>query len=79
MSTPIARVPGLHVPATPSHDPRTEKLRRAAAEFESLLVKQLLKAAKIGGDSKATGTPTWPSTRSRPASRRVGVSASLGR
>jgi Rod binding domain-containing protein len=32
-----------------AHDPRVEKLRHAATEFESILVKQLLKAAKIGG------------------------------
>jgi Rod binding domain-containing protein len=38
-------------------DPRIEKLRHAAGEFESLLVKQMLKAAKIGGgdDEKASG------------------------
>jgi Rod binding domain-containing protein len=44
--------------ARPARDPRTEKLLHAATEFESLLVKQLLKAAKLGGtggDEKASG------------------------
>jgi Rod binding domain-containing protein len=59
MSTPIARL-SVHLPASneaaaPAKDPRVEKLRRAAGEFESLLVKQLLKAAKIGGDDKGNG------------------------
>ncbi|MGA7122849.1 MAG: hypothetical protein WBY94_22300 [Polyangiaceae bacterium] len=36
-----------------AHDPRIEKLRHAAGEFESLLVKQMLKSAKIGGGGGA--------------------------
>ncbi|HXN32858.1 MAG TPA: hypothetical protein VN894_13395 [Polyangiaceae bacterium] len=58
MSSAIAPVvPPTPVAKTPP-DPRIEKLRHAAGEFESLLVKQLLKAAKIGGaggDEKASG------------------------
>ncbi len=52
---PIVAAPGAGQPAT---DPRIAKLRHAAGEFESLLVKQLLTAAKIGGaggDEKASG------------------------
>jgi Rod binding domain-containing protein len=40
---------------TPVKDARTEKLEKAAGEFESLFVKQLLKEAKIGGDPKSGG------------------------
>jgi Rod binding domain-containing protein len=52
---PIVATPGAVSPAT---DPRLSKLRQAASEFESLLLKQLLAAAKIGGngsDEKASG------------------------
>jgi Rod binding domain-containing protein len=52
---PVVAHPGA-VQAPP--DPRIEKLRHAAGEFESMLVKQMLKAAKIGGaggDEKASG------------------------
>jgi Rod binding domain-containing protein len=41
-----------------THDARAEKLRTAATEFESVLVKQLLKSAKLGGsgeDEKTSG------------------------
>jgi Rod binding domain-containing protein len=49
IATPLAAHP------TPP-DPRVEKLRHAAGEFESILVKQLLKAAKIGGgDENSSG------------------------
>jgi Rod binding domain-containing protein len=49
MSNAIAPVSGPQGVSQPTHDPRTEKLRHAATEFESILVKQLLKAAKMGG------------------------------
>ena len=45
--TPVSTAERAQGAAT--HDPRAEKLQHAATEFESLLVKQLLKAAKIGG------------------------------
>jgi Rod binding domain-containing protein len=56
MSPGIVPVSGQGL-AQPAHDPRADKLRHAATEFESLLVKQLLKAAKIGGagGEKANG------------------------
>jgi Rod binding domain-containing protein len=41
-----------------NHEPRADKIRHAATEFETILVKQLLKAAKLGGpggDEKANG------------------------
>ena len=47
-----------HAVAQAAHDPNADKLRRAATEFESLLVKQLLKAANMGGSGggeKASG------------------------
>lgn len=49
MSSAIAPIgtPLATHPVAP--DPRVAKLRHAAGEFESILVKQLLKAAKIGG------------------------------
>lgn len=43
---------GTHTGAAAQKDPRSAKLHHAAHEFESMLVKQLLKAAKMGG----TGT-----------------------
>jgi Rod binding domain-containing protein len=63
MSSGISPVAGQRVAAQGSvadaaHDPRTQKLRSAATEFESMLVKQLLKAAKLGGtgdDDKSGG------------------------
>jgi hypothetical protein len=36
----------------PHPSERADKLHRAAQEFESLLVKQLLSAAKMGGEAK---------------------------
>jgi Rod binding domain-containing protein len=36
-------------------DARGEKLKKAAMEFESLLVKQMLQQSKIAGDEKANG------------------------
>jgi Rod binding domain-containing protein len=57
MSNAIAPVP-THAAVQPTHDPQVEKLRHAAKEFESILVKQLLKASKIGGsggEEKANG------------------------
>ncbi len=50
MSTPLARVDGIAHTA-PKTD-RTEKLHHAAKELESLFVKQLLTAAKMGGEAK---------------------------
>ncbi len=55
MSDAIARIAN-RTPAVPAvKDARTEKLEKAAGEFESLFVKQLLKEAKIGGDQKSGG------------------------
>jgi Rod binding domain-containing protein len=54
MSAPIS--PVALKPAPVEADPRrAEKLHEAARDFESLLVKQLLTAAKIGGDPKGSG------------------------
>jgi Rod binding domain-containing protein len=53
--TPVTATPAT---APTKHDARTEKLRHAASEFEGILVKQLLKAAKLGasnGEEKANG------------------------
>jgi Rod binding domain-containing protein len=57
MNGPISPVRVAPAPATNADvDPkRAEKLRTAAHEFESLLVKQLLTAAKITGEGKASG------------------------
>ena len=56
MSSGIASVSRL---ATAQHaDPKAEraaKIEKAAHEFESLLVKQLLNAAKITGEGKSGG------------------------
>jgi hypothetical protein len=53
MSSPIAPIsPTPH--GTDAEARRTEKLHSATREFEELLVKQLLNAAKIGGE-KSTG------------------------
>jgi Rod binding domain-containing protein len=55
MSSPVAPV-APRVANTPSaSDARAVKLRKAASEFESLLVKQMLKESKIAGDEKANG------------------------
>ncbi len=63
MSSGISPIGGQRVTSqsgvtpTPT-DPRIAKLKTAATEFESLLVKQLLKAAKLGGsggDEKSNG------------------------
>ena len=63
MSSGISPVAGQRTTAqteaaAAAHDPRMAKLKSAATEFESLLVKQLLKAAKLGGsggDEKSSG------------------------
>jgi Rod binding domain-containing protein len=55
MSNPIARVAARPAAVPSVKDARTEKLEKAAGEFESLFVKQLLKEAKIGGDQKSGG------------------------
>jgi Rod binding domain-containing protein len=56
MSNPIAALPPFPGKVQPvAYDPRAAKLRHAATEFESLLVKQLLKAAKIGGAGGGAG------------------------
>jgi Rod binding domain-containing protein len=58
MSSGIAPLVAPTAAAQPAHDSRIDKLRQAAGEFESLLVKQMLKAAKIGGaggEEKASG------------------------
>jgi len=54
MSGPIAPVSASPASAPASTD-RAEKLRHAAHDFESLLVKQLLTTAKITGEGKAGG------------------------
>ena len=55
MSSLITPVAGrIQVTASPT-DARAAKVHQAAAEFESMLVKQLLKQAKIAGDDKANG------------------------
>ena len=46
--TPIATSPA----AQPQASERADKIHRAAQEFESLLIKQLLSAAKMGGEAK---------------------------
>lgn len=58
MSANVAPVTGPHAPPPATHDKRADKLRHAASEFEGILVKQLLKAAKLGspnGEEKANG------------------------
>jgi Rod binding domain-containing protein len=56
MSDAITRVgPRTAVAPAVVKDARTEKLEKAAGEFESLFVKQLLKEAKIGGAQKSSG------------------------
>lgn len=52
MSNPIAPVASPALPAADADTRRTEKLKQAAHDFESLLVKQFLKASKVGGDAK---------------------------
>ena len=47
---PITTSPAA--PAQPQASERTEKIHKAAQEFESLLIKQLLSAAKMGGEAK---------------------------
>ncbi|MGA2450003.1 MAG: hypothetical protein ABTD50_15090 [Polyangiaceae bacterium] len=55
MSTPISPVT-LGVATTPSaSNERAVKLHKAASEFESLLVKQMLKQSNISGEDKANG------------------------
>lgn len=56
MSGSVGRIglpPGMSVPSTA--DERAQKLRKAAGDFESLLVKQMLKEAKMGGSQKEGG------------------------
>ncbi|MGD0677152.1 MAG: hypothetical protein ABSC94_17185 [Polyangiaceae bacterium] len=56
MSGSIARVSSSSSTSGASlPDERTQKLRKAAGDFESLLVKQLLKEAKMGGTDKGNG------------------------
>ncbi len=55
MSNLIARIAARPAAVPSVKDARTEKLEKAAGEFESLFVKQLLKEAKIGGDQKSGG------------------------
>jgi Rod binding domain-containing protein len=55
MSSLIAPVagPGAAIPVhTPAEASRSAKVTQAAHDFESVLVRQLLRASKIGGDSK---------------------------
>jgi Rod binding domain-containing protein len=54
MSDTITRV-GQKPATTPVKDARTEKLEKAAGEFEAIFVKQLLKEAKVGGAQKSGG------------------------
>jgi Rod binding domain-containing protein len=55
MSDAITRV-GQKPAAVPTvKDARTEKLEKAAGEFETIFVKQLLKEAKVGGEQKSGG------------------------
>jgi len=44
--------PSIKAVAPPKHDP---KLARVAAQFEEVFVRQLLSAAKMGGDEKEGG------------------------
>lgn len=57
MSGAIARVsPSTSlVGAQPAPDAKTAKLRSAAGDFESLLIKQLLKESKVAGPEKDNG------------------------
>ncbi len=58
MSGAISRVSASPTPAagaTQAPDAHTEKLRKAAGDFESLLIKQLLKESKIAGSEKGNG------------------------
>jgi len=55
MTGNIAPVSTAQAPDHPTHDARADKLRHAATEFETILVKQLLKAAKIGSSGGAGG------------------------
>jgi len=54
MSTPIAPVTAQPL-LTDASARKAEKLHEATRDFESLLIKQLLSAAKVGGDSKGSG------------------------
>jgi Rod binding domain-containing protein len=55
MTAPISPVGAPRAAPVAPPDERTEKLRRVARDFESLLVKQLLTAAKVGGAAAAKG------------------------
>lgn len=55
MSSPIVPVASGIANAPSASDARAVKLHKAASEFESLLVKQMLKQSKIAGDAKADG------------------------
>ncbi len=59
MSTPlrIVAAPAGALPKTvtvpsKSDGERTAKIKKAAADFESVLLRQLLKASKVGGEAK---------------------------
>jgi Rod binding domain-containing protein len=56
MSAPVVPISAQPVPTSASAQSahETARLHKAAQEFESLLVKQLLQASKLGGD-KSTG------------------------
>jgi Rod binding domain-containing protein len=55
MTTPISPVGAPRAAPVAPTDERTEQLRRVARDFESLLVKQLLTAAKVGGAAAEKG------------------------
>ncbi|HZU82667.1 MAG TPA: hypothetical protein VE987_07115 [Polyangiaceae bacterium] len=50
--------PGLAAGGT-ARDARADKVHHAAAEFESMLVKQLLKAARVGGAAGSEKTSAY--------------------
>lgn len=53
MSSPVSPLGGMPTLQAPSAEARrSEKVVQAAHDFESVLVRQLLKATKMGGDSK---------------------------
>jgi Rod binding domain-containing protein len=50
MSSPVSPLSAVLAPSAEAR--RSEKVVQAAHDFESVLVRQLLKATKMGGDSK---------------------------
>ena len=48
-TSPVSAATAIAAKAAPS---RAEKIKQAAHDFESVLVRQLLKASKVGGDAK---------------------------